>query len=92
MCGVKNVFDPAFDLLSEHVNSAQKEIAIGAILGIGYAYAGTRKDEVKELLVPILADAQQAFKVQCMAAFALANVFAGSADEDICETMMNCLL
>lgn len=57
MCGVKNVFDPAFDLLNEHVNSTQKEIAIGAILGIGYAYAGTRKDEVKELLVPILADA-----------------------------------
>lgn len=92
MCGVKNPFDPALGLLSEHVTAPQKEVVIGTVLGLGYAYAGTRKEEVKELLVPILADGDQMLEVQCMTAYALALVFAGSADGDISETMMHCLI
>ncbi|EPY22044.1 26S proteasome regulatory subunit N1 [Strigomonas culicis] len=92
MCGVKNAFDPALGLLSDHVASPQKDIAIGAILGLGYAYAGTRREEVKDLLIPILADGEQLLETQCMTAYALANIFVGSADEDITETMINCLL
>ncbi|CCW59536.1 unnamed protein product [Phytomonas sp. EM1] len=92
MCGVKSPFDPALGLLSEHVNSPQKDVSIGAILGLGYAYSGMRKEDVKELLVPILADGEQLLEVQCMAAYALSLVYVGSADEDIIETMMNCLL
>lgn len=92
MCGVKNPFDPAFGLLCDQVTSSNKEVAIGAILGLGYAYAGLRKEDVKELLVPLLADSEQALDLQCMAAYALAMVYVGSADEDISETMMNCLM
>ncbi|CCW67475.1 unnamed protein product [Phytomonas sp. Hart1] len=92
MCGIKSPFDPALGLLSEHVNSPQKDVSIGAILGLGYAYSGMRKEDVKELLVPILADGEQLLEVQCLAAYALALVYVGSADEDITETMMNCLL
>lgn len=92
MSGVKNPFDPAIGLLADHVNAPQREVAIGAILGLGYAYAGTRKEDVKEMLVPILADGEQSLEVQCMAAYALALVYVGSADEDVSETMMNCLL
>ncbi|CAC9506640.1 putative proteasome regulatory non-ATPase subunit [Leishmania infantum JPCM5] len=92
MCGVKNPFDPALGLLSEQINTRETEVAIGAILGLGYAYAGTRKEDVKELLIPLLADSEQKLLVQCMAAYALATVFVASADEDISETMMNCLM
>ncbi|AYU80498.1 Proteasome/cyclosome repeat family protein [Leishmania donovani] len=92
MCGVKNPFDPALGLLSEQINARETEVAIGAILGLGYAYAGTRKEDVKELLIPLLADSEQKLLVQCMAAYALATVFVASADEDISETMMNCLM
>ncbi|EPY29881.1 26S proteasome regulatory subunit N1 [Angomonas deanei] len=92
MCGIKNPFDPALGLLTEYVTSPQKDTSICAILGLGYAYSGTRKEEIKELLIPILADGEQSLEVQCFTAFALANVFVGSADEDITETMFNCLL
>ncbi|KPI84670.1 putative proteasome regulatory non-ATPase subunit [Leptomonas seymouri] len=92
MCGVKNPFDPALGLLSEQVSASEDEVAIGAILGLGNAYAGTRKEDVKELLVPLLADSEQKLMVQCMAAYALATVFVASADEDISETMINCLM
>lgn len=92
MCGVKHPFDPALGLLGEYVTSEQKEVAIGSILGLGYAYAGTQKEDVKEILVPMLADSDQPLEVQCFSAYALAMVFVGTADEDICETMTNCLL
>ncbi|KAG5490545.1 hypothetical protein JKF63_00665 [Porcisia hertigi] len=92
MCGVKNPFDPALGLLSEQINAREAEVAIGAILGLGYAYAGTRKEDVKELLIPLLADSDQKLAVQCMSAYSLATVFVASADEDISETMMNCLM
>ncbi|KPA80268.1 putative Proteasome regulatory non-ATPase subunit [Leptomonas pyrrhocoris] len=92
MCGVKNPFDPALGLLSEQINAHEDEVAIGAILGLGYAYAGTRKEDVKELLVPMLADSEQKLLVQCIAAYALSTVFVASADEDISETMINCLM
>ncbi|CAJ1029360.1 RPN1/RPN2 N-terminal domain/Proteasome/cyclosome repeat [Leishmania utingensis] len=92
MCGVKNPFDPALGLLSEQINARETEVAVGAILGLGYAYAGTRKEDVKELLIPLLADSEQKLLVQCMAAYGLATVFVASADEDISETMMNCLM
>ena len=92
MCGVKSAFDPALGLLSDHVNSAQREVRLGAILGLGYAYAGTQRDEVKELLVPFVADSDQPLEIQCFASFALALVFAGSKDEDISEAMVSCLM
>ncbi|KEG15251.1 putative 26S proteasome regulatory non-ATPase subunit [Trypanosoma grayi] len=92
MCGVTNPFDPALGLLADSVGAPQKEVSIGAILGLGYAYAGTQRDDIKELLIPMLADSDQALDVQCMAAFALALVFVGSTDEDIAEAMMNCLM
>lgn len=92
MCGVKNPFDPALGLLSGQIDAANDHIDVGAILGLGYAYAGTRKEDVKELLMPVLADSDRQLFVQCMAAYALATVFVASADEDICETMVNCLM
>ncbi|ESL05290.1 26S proteasome regulatory subunit N1 [Trypanosoma rangeli SC58] len=92
MCGVTNPFDPALGLLSDCVGSPQKEVSIGAILGLGYAYAGTQREDIKELLMPILVDTEQALEVQCMTAFALAMVFVGSADEGLTETMVSCLM
>ncbi|ORC90064.1 putative 26S proteasome regulatory non-ATPase subunit [Trypanosoma theileri] len=92
MCGVTNPFDPALGLLSEKVNAPQKEVKIGAILGLGYAYSGTQKEEIKELLIPTLADSEQVLEVQCLTAFALAMVFVGSTDEDLAETMLNTLM
>lgn len=92
MCGVKSAFDAAFGLLAEHVHHANREVRIGAILGLGFAYAGTEKMDVKELLIPILADSEQPLEVQCFAAYAAALVFPGSCDEDLVENCLSCLM
>ncbi|CUI15396.1 proteasome regulatory non-ATPase subunit, putative [Bodo saltans] len=92
MCGVQDAFDAAFGLLSDHVNAANREERIAAILGLGYAYAGSEKADVKDILVPIIADSEQPFEVQCFAAYAAALVFPGSGDSDLVETCLSCLM
>jgi Proteasome/cyclosome repeat len=42
-------FDPAFALLSEHVTAADTGVRLGAIMGLGLAYAGTRREDVSLL-------------------------------------------
>ena len=37
----------AFALISEYISRDESIIRIGAILGLGIAYAGSQKDEVK---------------------------------------------
>jgi len=49
-CGIRNECDPALALLSEYVNSSSHTLRIGAVLGLGLAYAGSRRKDVTELL------------------------------------------
>ena len=45
--GVQNENDPAFALISDYVSNPDANIRIGAILGLGLAYAGTNREEVE---------------------------------------------
>ena len=44
---VQNENDPAFALISDYVSNPDPNIRIGAILGLGLAYAGTNREEVE---------------------------------------------
>ena len=46
-CGVQDECDPAFALLCESVNHDDPVVRIGAIMGLGLAYAGTQKADVQ---------------------------------------------
>ena len=46
-CGVQDECDPAYALLCESVNHDDPNVRIGAIMGLGLAYAGTQKAEVQ---------------------------------------------
>lgn len=57
-CGVRNECDPALALLSEYVSSNSQILRVGAILGLGLAYAGSRRKDITELLSGAVADEQ----------------------------------
>ena len=44
---VQNENDPAFALISDYVSNPDPAIRVGAILGLGLAYAGTNREEVE---------------------------------------------
>ena len=51
--GVRNDCDPALALLSDYVDHSSPVMTIGAIFGLGLAYAGSNREDLVELLLPV---------------------------------------
>ncbi|KAA8491649.1 26S proteasome regulatory subunit RPN1 [Porphyridium purpureum] len=88
---VRNECDPALALLSEHIDASVPFMKIGAMLGLGIAYAGTNREDIMELLVPVVADGTVSGELCAFAALALGLVFVGSANEDLAATLLQVL-
>lgn len=89
---VKNDYDPALTLLSEYIENQSSTMRIGAIFGLGLAYAGSARQDLADLLLPVVEDTNASMEVVAMAGLALGLVFVGSANsqitESICQTLM----
>jgi 26S proteasome regulatory subunit N1 len=86
--GVADEVDPAYAILSEYVSKEDPQTRIGAMLGLGIAYAGRAKAEVAELLLPVVTDPEVSMEVASIAALSLGLVYAGTADGDAIEAML----
>lgn len=62
--GVRNESDPALALLADHVESSSHAMRCGASVGLGVAYAGGRREDVVELLTPLVANTENANMVE----------------------------
>lgn len=82
---IKNDCDPAHALLGEHINAASTLEKIGAILGFGYAYAGTNREDLMEHLVPPLVDNGMPVDCSVFAAVSLGLIFVGSKNREVAE-------
>ncbi|XP_053979023.1 26S proteasome non-ATPase regulatory subunit 2-like [Hylaeus volcanicus] len=91
-CGVRNECDPALALLSDHVCSKSSTLRIGAVLGLGLAYAGSMRVDVTELLTGVLADTESTMEVVALGAIAMGLVNVGSGDPDVSSTLLQKLL
>ncbi|CAB0041164.1 unnamed protein product [Trichogramma brassicae] len=57
-CGVRSEYDPAMALLGDHVMSTSQNLRVGSILGLGLAYAATKRPDLNSLLCGPLNDRQ----------------------------------
>mmetsp|Transcript_31070 Transcript_31070/g.68978 ORF Transcript_31070/g.68978 Transcript_31070/m.68978 type:complete len:901 (-) Transcript_31070:581-3283(-) len=89
---VQNENDPAYALIYEYVGNADPTIRTGAILGLGLAYAGTNREEVQELLVPLITDTEVNIEISGFAALALGLVFTSTCKEDIVMAILQALM
>eukprot|EP01111_Echinosteliopsis_oligospora_P005169 TRINITY_DN1836_c0_g1_i1.p1 TRINITY_DN1836_c0_g1~~TRINITY_DN1836_c0_g1_i1.p1 ORF type:complete len:486 (-),score=153.80 TRINITY_DN1836_c0_g1_i1:22-1479(-) len=91
--GVKNEFDPALALLSEHVdNQKSATIRMSAILSLGYAYAGTNRRDIADLILPVFEDTAASMEVLSHASLALGLTFTSSCDGEIAQAIMTVLI
>ncbi len=85
-CGVRNEIDPALALLSEYLDNNQTaNMRIGAVLGLGLAYIGSAREDLREMLMPIVEDSKVSMEVAAMAALALGLIFVGTGEPEITQ-------
>eukprot|EP00960_Hanusia_phi_P025650 745798-Hanusia_phi.AAC.4 len=91
---VRSECDPVHALLSDKVEDKKLSTIqrVGAVLGLGLAYAGTQKEDILDLLTPIIADPEIDIDLFSMASLALGFVFVGSKKADIAENIIQGLL
>ncbi|KAF0696800.1 Aste57867_12462 [Aphanomyces stellatus] len=92
--GIRNECDPALALLSEHVDSGNCSIRCASVLGLGIAYAGSSREDVSELLIPVVSHADENADIQevSYAALALGMVEVGTCDEEAGSVLMQRLM
>lgn len=92
--GVRMEADPAIALLGDEDSLSHKNVNIrmGCIIGLGLAYAGSNKEELLELLLPIVSDTSLDMQLSAMAALSLGMIFVGSANGEVTDALMNTLL
>ncbi|KAF1919665.1 armadillo-type protein [Ampelomyces quisqualis] len=92
--GVRTDADPALALLGDedNISSKNREIRLASIMGLGLAYAGSNKEELLEVLLPIVSDTSLDMQLSAMAALSLGMIFVGSANGEVTDALMNTLL
>merc|ERR1712242_340508 len=90
--GVRNDCDPALALLSDYVDHSSPVMTIGAIFGLGLAYAGSNRDDLVELLLPVFTDAKSSMEVIGVAALACGLISVGSCNDDVTTSILQTLM
>jgi len=90
--GIRHENDAALAVLSEQLTESKSEkVRISAICGLGIAYAGTSRDEIKDHLLPIISSEASITEIS-FAMLALGLVFTGACDEDIAAAAIEKLM
>ncbi|MCJ1275674.1 proteasome regulatory particle base subunit [Puttea exsequens] len=92
--GVRMDSEPALALLGSEENIGAKSIQmrVASIMGLGLACAGTNKEDLFEMLLPIVEDTSLDMQLSAMAALSLGLIFVGSGNDRVSEAIITTLL
>lgn len=92
--GVRMESEPALALLGvdDSIGSESVPIRMASIIGLGISYAGTNKEELFEILLPIVEDTSLEMQLSAMAALSLGLIFVGSSNGRVSEAIITTLL
>lgn len=92
--GVRMDSEPAMALLSteENIGAKSKPMRMASIMGLGLSCAGTNKEDLLELLLPIVEDTSLDMQLSAMAALSLGLIFVGSGNDRVSEAVITTLM
>ncbi len=92
--GVRMEADPALALLGDTDNLQHKSTSMrmASIMGLGLSHAGSNKEDLLELLLPIVEDSSIDMQLSAMAAVSLGMIFVGSSNHQVSEAIANTLM
>jgi 26S proteasome regulatory subunit N1 len=92
---VHNENDPALAILSEFIESDKSLLRATSIMGLGIAYTASNREDLKDLLLPIVSDTSLDLQLTGVASVALGQIFIGQGakeDNEIASTMLQTLM
>ncbi|PHH74014.1 hypothetical protein CDD80_3417 [Ophiocordyceps camponoti-rufipedis] len=92
--GVMIDSEPALALLGDQdkLHNANPLIRTASIMGLGLSYAGSHKEEVSDLVLPLINDSTVDMQISAMAALTCGLVFVGSSNDEISTTIVGTLM
>ncbi len=90
--GVKNEFDPVIALCGDKLESEAGALKVGAIVGLGMAYAGSEREDVLEMMAPLIMDPNYNIDLNALAALNLGLVCVGSCNEEVAQCVIETLM
>ncbi|KAH9992275.1 armadillo-type protein [Russula vinacea] len=73
--GVHSEADAALALLGEHITNKSVPLRTSAIIGLGFAYAGSHRDDILGMLTPLISDDDISMEIASLAALAVGLIF-----------------
>lgn len=89
---VRTEEDAALALLSDYTNSKSASLRTSAITGLGLAYAGSHREDLMGLLVPIVADDSLSMEIISLAALSLGFIFVGSGNGEVASVILQVMM
>eukprot|EP01147_Barroeca_monosierra_P010764 gene10764-2851_t len=91
---VRNEHEPALALLQDYTSSKVLVLAVGSIMGLGLAYAGTCNEEATELIAAVLYDCDKSnsLELYATAAIAMGQIHVGSGNEYAAEAIIHSIM
>lgn len=96
--GTRNLdVDPALAVFSDHIVEGSKSghnMKLAALQGLGLAYAGSKRSEIAEFLVPYIQDesASKSMELAAIAGTALGLVFVGTGNDEYATVILDRLM
>merc|ERR1719199_1116802 len=91
-CGIKNECDPAWALLGEQLETGDPLLRLSAVVGLGYAYSGTCREDLLEILTPMIVDTACTIECSAMAAVSLGLIFVSSCNDEVAQAILQTLI
>jgi len=89
--GVRLDSDPTLALLGDLEGKSTNE-KVARIMGLGLAYAGSNKEDLLDILLPLVQDTSVEMQISAVAALSLGLIFVGSAESDVSEAIIQTFL
>jgi 26S proteasome regulatory subunit N1 len=79
-------------LLEEQLNSADNFSKVGSVIGLGLAYAGSAREDLLDVLTPLVIDPNLTMEMSSFAALSIGLIFVGRCHEDAANSILQTLM
>ena len=84
--------DAALALLGDHISNKSIPLRTSAIIGLGFAYAGSHREDILGMLLPLISDDEIGMEIASLAALAVGFIFVGSENGEAAVVILQTLM